>query len=97
METCKINLFKIYNFKILSLLKAPSNSSFKLRSVWIKSMKLEGDLQPILWSVGQFLLTNITLSEISDCKWHLLRLVRILHNENIFLFQFEIQLFFRFV
>jgi hypothetical protein len=51
MKTCKINLFKIYNYRISSLSKAPSNfSNFfsKLRSVSIKSTKLEGDLQSII-------------------------------------------------
>jgi len=71
METCKINLFKIYNSTISSLSKALSNfsNSFsKLRLVSIKSSKLEGDLQPILGSLGQFLLTKINLSKFSDFK-----------------------------
>jgi hypothetical protein len=42
------------------------------------------DLQPILGSLGQFLLTKINLSKKLYCKRHLLRLVRILTNENIF-------------
>jgi hypothetical protein len=52
MVTCKINLFKIYNSRILSLLKALSNFFSKLRPVRIKSTKLEGDLKPILGSMG---------------------------------------------
>jgi hypothetical protein len=50
METCKINLFKIYNSRISSLSKAFSNfsmSSSKLRSVSMKITELEGDLQTI--------------------------------------------------
>jgi hypothetical protein len=33
--------------------------------------------------LGQFLLTKINLSKFSDFKWHRLKLVRILANENI--------------
>ncbi len=54
--------FKIYNSTTSTLSKAPSssfNSSSKLRSFLIKSTKLEGGLQPILGSLGQFLLTKI--------------------------------------
>ncbi len=86
METCKINLFKIYNSTISSFSKAFSNfsnSSSKLRLVSIKSTKLERDLQLILESLGQFLLTKINLSKFFDCKRHLLKLVRTLANENI--------------
>ncbi len=85
METCKINSFKIYNFTTLSFSKASSNSNsfFKLRIVSIKSIKLKGDLQPILGSLGQFLLTKINLSKFFECKRHLLRLVRIPIDENI--------------
>jgi hypothetical protein len=68
METCKLNLFKNYNSRILSLLNALSNSFSKLRPVRIKSTKLEGDLQPTLGSAGQFLLTKINLSKFSDWK-----------------------------
>jgi hypothetical protein len=68
MKTCKINLFKIYNSTILSLSKAPTNSSSKLKSVSIKSTKLKGDFQPILASLGQFLLTKIDLSKFFYCK-----------------------------
>jgi len=87
METCKIILFKIYNFTTSSFLKAPSNSSnfsSKLRSISTKSTKLDRDLQPILESLGQFLLIKINLSKFFYCKRHLLRLVRIPTNENIF-------------
>ncbi len=86
METCKINLFKIYNSTILSFSKALSNfsnSSSKLRLVSIKSTKLERDLQLILESLGQFLLTKINLSKFFDCKRRILKLVRTLANENI--------------
>ncbi len=85
METCKINSFRIYNFTTLSFSKASSNSnSFsKLRLVSIKYTKLKGDLQPILGSLGQFLLTKINLSKFFYFKWHLLRLVRIPIDENI--------------
>jgi hypothetical protein len=87
METCKINLFKTYNSKISSSSKAfPnfSNSSSKLRLVSIKYTKLERDLQLILKSLRQFLLTKINLSKFSDCKQHLLRLARTPANESIF-------------
>ncbi len=87
METCKINLFKIYNFTTSTFSKAPSNSSnssSKLRSVSTKSTKLDGDLQPILELLGQFLLIKINLSKKFHCKQHLLRLVRIPTNENYF-------------
>ncbi len=46
---------QIYNSTTLSLSKAlsnSSNSSSKLRSLSIKCAKLEGDLQPILRSLG---------------------------------------------
>jgi hypothetical protein len=82
MKTCKINLFKIYNFTTLSLSKAPSNSSSKLKSISIKSTKLERDFQLILASLSQFLLTKIDLSEFSNYKRHFLRLVRIPTNEK---------------
>ncbi len=85
METCKINSFKIYNFTTLFFSKASSNSnSFsKLQLVSIKSTKLKVDLQPILGSLGQFLLTKISLSNYFDCKQHQLRQVRIPIDENI--------------
>jgi hypothetical protein len=60
-----------------------SNSSSKLRLVSIKSTKLERDLQLILESLGQFLLTKINLSKFFDCKRRILKLVRTLANENI--------------
>jgi len=64
METCKINLFKIYNSTISSFSKALSNfsnSSSKLILVSIKSTKLERDLQLILESLGQFLEGDLQL------------------------------------
>jgi len=33
--------------------------------------------------IDQFLLTKINLSKFFDCKWHLLKLVRIQTNQNI--------------
>jgi hypothetical protein len=55
METCKINLLKIYNSTTSSFSKALSNSSnycSKLRLVSTKSTNLDKDLQPILGSFG---------------------------------------------
>ncbi len=78
--------FKIYNSTTSSLSKVPSKSSnsfSKLISLSIKSTKLKGDLQPILGSLAQFLLTKINLPNFFDCKQHFLRLVRISTNENI--------------
>jgi hypothetical protein len=45
--------------------------------------KLEGDLQPILGSLGQFLLTNIKIFKKFDCDLHLLKFARILAKEKI--------------
>ncbi len=61
-----------------------SNSCSKFKSLSIKSTKLTRDLQPILESLGQFLFTKINLSRFYDCKQHLLKLIRILVNENNF-------------
>jgi hypothetical protein len=43
-------------------------------------------LQPILRSLGQFLLTKINLFRKFNCKRNLLKLVRIPINENILSF-----------
>jgi hypothetical protein len=48
-------------------------------------MKLEVELQPTLGSLGQFLLTNIILSKLSDYKQYLFKFVRILANQKILL------------
>jgi len=62
-------LKKNYNSTISSLSKTnSSNFKKKLRSLSIKSTKLERDLQPILGSLGQFLFTKINLSKFSNCK-----------------------------
>jgi hypothetical protein len=45
--------------------------------------KLKGDLQPILGSLGQFLLTNINFSKKIDCNLHLLKFVRTLVKKKI--------------
>ncbi len=86
MKTCNINLFKIYNSTISYVSKAFSNFSkkiSKLRLVSIKSTKLERDLQPILKSLGKFFVDKDQFVQTFDCKQHLLRLVKILANENI--------------
>jgi len=48
--------------------------------------KLEGDLQPILESLGQFLLTNfINFSKISNYNLHIFKFVKIITKEKILL------------
>jgi hypothetical protein len=47
--------------------------------------KLEGDLQPILGTLSQFLVTNINLSKKIDCSLHLFKFVKILTKEKILL------------
>jgi len=59
------------------------NSSSMFISFSRNSNKLNGDLHPILRTLGQFLLTKINFYKFSICKWHPLRLVRILVKENI--------------
>ncbi len=49
----------------------------------MNSTKLDGDLQPILGSLSQFLLTNIKISKFSDCNLHLFKFARILAKEKI--------------
>ncbi len=49
----------------------------------MNSTKLEGDLQPILGSLGQFLLINIKISKFFYCNLNLLKFARILAKENI--------------
>jgi hypothetical protein len=51
----------------------------------MNSTKLEGDLQPILGSLGQFLLTNIKISKFSDYNLNLLKFARILVKKKIVL------------
>jgi hypothetical protein len=58
------------------------NSSSKFPSIPISSKWLEGDLQPTLQSLGQFLFTKIKFLKFSDYK-HFLKLVRMLTKENI--------------
>jgi hypothetical protein len=60
-----------------------SNSSSKSISL-SKNYNKDGDLHPILGSLGQFLLTKINFSKFFVCKWHVLRLVRILAKEKMF-------------
>jgi hypothetical protein len=91
-----IKINKKYNYRhmsqvhmstISSFSKDPSNfsnSSFNFISISINSTKLESLLQSTLSSLCQFLLTKIKISR-SHCKWHLLRFVRILANEKIYL------------
>jgi hypothetical protein len=45
--------------------------------------KLEGDLQSILKSLSQFLLTNINFSKKIDCSLHPLKFVKIATKEKI--------------
>jgi hypothetical protein len=47
--------------------------------------KLEGDLQPILGTLGQILLTNINFSKKLDYSLHLLKFVKIPTKEKILL------------
>ncbi len=47
--------------------------------------KLEGDFQPILRTLGQFLLTNINFYKKIDCSLHLLKFVEIPTKEKILL------------
>ncbi len=71
---------KFYTSTTLSLSNSPSNFSYfssRFTSISRNSTKLDGNLQPILVSLGQFLLTNINF-----CKWHLLRLVSISAKEK---------------
>jgi hypothetical protein len=48
----------------------------------INSIKLEGDLQATLGSLGQILLTKFVLSKLSDYKQHL-EFIKISTNEKI--------------
>jgi hypothetical protein len=47
-------------------------------------IKLKEDLQPTLWSLGQFMFTKNIFSKFSDYK-HLLKLINILDKEKILL------------
>ncbi len=60
-----------------------SNSSSKIKFIWINSTKLEGGLHPSLGSFGQFLLTKIKFSKFYDCKQHFLRFVSMPAKEKI--------------
>jgi hypothetical protein len=53
-------------------------------------IKLEGDLQPILGPLGQFLLINIKIFKKIHCNLHLFKFVRIPTKEIFFKFQFGI-------
>ncbi len=55
-----------------------SNSFLELKSVWIDSIKLKGDLHSILESFGQFLFTKIFFLKLSNCKQHFLKFVSML-------------------
>jgi hypothetical protein len=90
-----LNIFStIFKSTISSLSKALSNcsnSSYRSPSILISSKRLKRDLQPTLQSLGQFLFTKINFFKFSDCKRHLLKLVRILAKEKILSFFFENQ------
>jgi hypothetical protein len=62
----------------------------------MKSTKLEGNLQPILGSLGQLFLTKINLLKPFDCE-HLIKLIKILAKEKIISISFGIQLSIRVV
>jgi len=66
-------------------------SSSKARLASINFIRLEGELQPTLGSLGQLLITKIILSKVSNCKWHLLKFVRIPNKEKFFQFLFKNQ------
>jgi len=61
--------FKFHSFKFAFKF---SNSSFKCSSISINSTRLQWDLQRILESLCQFLLTNIIFFKFSNCKWYFL-------------------------
>jgi len=80
-------LLKFYT-STTSPFHSPSNSYncfFRSISFLRNSTKLDGDLQPILRSLGQFLLININFSKFSVCKWHRLNLISI-PTKDLFLF-----------
>ncbi len=64
--TCmrKVHKFKVFKFQISPCSNSPLNSFnfFLISFISIKFTKLQGDLQPTLGSLGQFLLTNIKFS-----------------------------------
>jgi len=59
------------------------NSSSRFGYILINSKKLEGDLQPTLQSLDQFLFTNNKFSKFSSYKWHLFKLLKIPTKEKI--------------
>jgi hypothetical protein len=80
-----LNIFSaIYKFTFSSF-SIFSNFSSRFASIPISFERLEGDLQPTLQSLGQFLFTKINFSKFFDCKQCLLILMRIPTKENIFL------------
>jgi len=86
MKFLKINKSTFYMLIISSRSNEPSNSSnssSKLKSIWINFIKLEGGLHPFLGSLSQFLLTKIKFSKFSNCKQHLLRFVNMPTKEKI--------------
>ncbi len=81
-EMMENNLFSYKEFisTISSLSNSPSNSSNSSStnsSFYINSTKVDDILHPTLGSLGQFWLTKINLSKISDCNQYLLKLVKI--------------------
>ncbi len=48
-------------------------------------IQLKDDLQPTLWSLGQFMFTKNIFSKFSNYKQHLLNLINILDKEKILL------------
>jgi len=72
----KFHLFQIPLRTPLIIPLRPSNST--------NIIKLVCELQLTLGSLGQFLLTNIYLSKLFDCKWHLFKFVSIPTKSNIF-------------
>ncbi len=71
-------------------MNSPSNCS-KTTLTSINFFKLEGELQPTLGSLGQFLLTKIYLFKLFNYKQHLFKFAKILANEKVFQFLFENQ------
>ncbi len=79
-------LLKFYTSTTSSLSNSPSNSfnsSSRSTSFPRYSIKLDGNLQPIIGSLSQFLLTDVNFFKLSICKWHLLRLVSIPTKEKV--------------
>jgi hypothetical protein len=71
---------KEFIFTISSLSNFLSNSSHSSSTIppfYMNSIKVDSILHLTLGSLGQFWLTKINLSKVSDCNQHLLRLVKI--------------------